>query len=97
MTPELVERAHRECRHRTDFKADVRVVYLSDIDRYLAEISIKCAECGHSFQFLNLPLGLNYEGAALSVDGQEARLAIAPVGRVLTPLEGLSGFGVKPS
>ena len=70
---------------------------MEDTGRYMVDLSIRCMECGTPFQFLGLPLGLNFDGATMSLDGQEAHLAIAPVGRVMRPLEGLTGFGVKPS
>jgi hypothetical protein len=38
------------------------------------------------FRFIGLPVGLDLEGASVSIDGTEARLAIAPRGEVLTPL-----------
>lgn len=79
------------------FNALVRVNRLEDTGQFMAEIRIECIECRLPFQFLGLPLGLNLAGAAMDVDGQEARLAIAPVGRVLHPLEGLSGFRIKAS
>lgn len=85
------------CAHRTSHTAEVGVAYLEDTGRFSADVRIKCAECGLPFQFIGLPLGLNLNGAAMSVDGQEARIAIAPVGRVMHPLEGLSGFRVKVS
>lgn len=83
--------------HHENFKALTKVIRLQDSGRFMAELRINCTECGLPFQFLGLPLGLNFAGATMAVDGQEARLAIAPVGRVLHPLEGLSGFGIKAS
>lgn len=87
----------KSCAHKTSHSAEVSVNYLEDSGRFMADIRVSCAECGLPFQFLGLPLGLNLGGAAMSVDGREARIAISPVGRVLHPLEGLSGFGVKAS
>lgn len=84
------------CHHKY-FKAVVKVNCLEDSGRFLAEVRINCTACGLPFQFLGLPLGLDLAGVTMDVDGQEARLAIAPVGRVLHPLEGLSGFGIKAS
>jgi hypothetical protein len=83
-----------DCKHM-NFKANVSVNRLEDTGRFMAEVKINCAECGLPFQFLGLPLGLNLNGASMSVDGQEARLGIAPVGRVLHPLAGVSGFSVR--
>jgi len=91
-----VNECQQKCHHK-NFEALVKVNRLEDSGRFMAEVRIKCTQCGVPFQFLGLPLGLNLAGATMDVDGQEARLAIAPVGRVLHPLEGLSGFGVKAS
>ena len=85
------------CKHAANHTAEVRIAVLQDTGRFMAEVRIRCAECGVAFQFLGLPLGLNLDGATMSVDGEEARLAVAPVGRVMRPLEGLSGLGVKAS
>lgn len=85
------------CAHTKSHRSFVRVDYMEDTGRFMASIKIRCEECGLGFQFLGLPLGLNIEGAAMRMDGEEAHIAIAPVGRVMRPLEGLSGFGVKPS
>jgi hypothetical protein len=79
------------------FKARVDVQCFEDTGGFMADVRIECAQCGRPMQFLGLPLGVNLAGATMSADGQEARLAIAPVGRVLHPLEGVRGFGVKLS
>lgn len=79
-----------------EFRASVTVARLEDSDRFNAGVRIECAQCHRPFQFLGLPLGLNLNGAAMSVDGQEARLAIAPVGTVPQPLDGaIAGFRVR--
>ncbi|HKB35360.1 MAG TPA: hypothetical protein VKD72_02835 [Gemmataceae bacterium] len=41
-------------------------------------MTIRCEQCGTPFRFIGLPAGLGLNGAAVSVDGTEARLAIAP-------------------
>lgn len=51
-----------------------------------------CVDCGVPFSFEGLPLGLNVEGAAMSPDGCEARLAISPgVGGAFGPKESDDG------
>ena len=90
----------KHCKHE-DFKANVAVGRLSDGDNgpitsYIAEIRIECAQCHLPFQFINLPLGMNLRGATMSVDGQEARLSIAPVGSIPQPLDGVLSFGIRP-
>ena len=44
----------------------------------IAEVMICCAVCGVPFHFCGLPHGLDMSGAAVSIDGTEARLSIAP-------------------
>jgi hypothetical protein len=57
------------------------VVRLEDVghsDLYHADIRIECRGCHTPFHFKGLPLGLNLQGATVSFDGLEARLAIGP-------------------
>lgn len=82
------------CEH-LNFEARVAVNRLEDIGRFAADVTIRCRECNLPFQFIGLPCGLNLEGAAVSVDGTEARLAIAPLGQAQTILSGLKGFRLK--
>lgn len=84
------------CKHM-NFDACVSVARLEDSGQFLAHVKVECLECKLPFQFLGLPLGLELQGAAMSVDGQEARLAIAPVGSVPQPLDKalLRGFRVR--
>lgn len=53
--------------------------HLNDTGRWLAEIKISCAECGVPFAFKGLSIGANLDGAAVSADGTEARIAVEPV------------------
>jgi hypothetical protein len=85
-----------DCIH-PDFHATVTVNRIEDSGQFLAELKIHCLQCGLPFQFLGLPLGLDMRGAMMSIDGREARLAIAPSDRVFHPLSDVRGFGVKPS
>ncbi len=48
-------------------------------DHYNADVKIKCCDCGMDFRFLGLLPGVNLNGATVSVDQLEARLAIKPV------------------
>ncbi len=89
-----------ECEHMT-FAAEVDVSRLpakegGPIERYCADVRIKCADCGLPFRFIGLPAGLDLNGAATSINAEEARLAIAPKGQVISVMEGgVSGFSVK--
>jgi len=85
-----------DCPHMA-FTASVGVARLEDTGQFQAHVKIECAQCHRPFQFLGLPLGLDLRGAAMSADGQEAHLAIAPVGSVFQPLDEalLRGFRLK--
>lgn len=65
----------QKCKHE-GFKAEVNVALLKDSGRFLAEIHINCAQCGAAFRFLGLPCGLDLDGAAVSPEGTEMRVAI---------------------
>lgn len=84
------------CKHE-GFVCNVEVNRLEDIGRFTADLTIKCDQCGVPFRFIGLPAGLDLNGASVSIDGCEARLAIAPKGEVITPLESTktSGFTVR--
>lgn len=85
-----------KCQHNKNHRAVCVVNHMEDTGRFCVDLRIDCADCGHPFQFLGLPLGLDLSGAAMSVDGQEARLAIAPVGTVPQPMDrALAGFRVR--
>ena len=84
------------CQH-ISFEAKVDVDRLVDTGRFAANIRIWCTECGVPMRFIGLPAGLDMNGAAVSVDATEARLAIAPKGEVIPALEGgiPTGFSVR--
>jgi len=77
------------CEHEK-FEANVDINRLTDIGKFAADIRVRCKDCGTPFQFLGLPAGLDMEGASVSVDGTEARLAIVPYGQARTTLEGIN-------
>jgi hypothetical protein len=79
------------------FEAAVDVIRLQDSGRFAADVRIKCAACGIPMRFIGLPAGVDLNGAAVSVDATEARLAIAPKGEVIPPMEGPVGFSVRRS
>lgn len=82
-----------ECDH-PDFRADVAVHRLSDSGRFNADVRIRCTACGTPFQFRGLRLGIDTDGARVSMDGQEARLAIVPNGKEPPPWNGVTGMNV---
>ena len=74
------------CKHM-NFSASVNVARLEDTGRFMAEVTVKCEDCGEPFQFLGLEPGLDMQGARVSVDGLEANMAIAPNSQVMSPLQ----------
>lgn len=84
------------CQHE-NFDANVRVNRLLDSGRFSADIKIKCRECGEPFRFLGLPTGLDLNGAAVSADGTEARMAIGTKETVANIIDGNCpvGFTVR--
>jgi len=84
------------CEHH-NFAADVTVNRLEDSGRFTADVRIECADCGTPFRFIGLPCGVDLNGAAVSVDGTEGRLAVAPKGEVVTPIDpgAVGGFTVR--
>lgn len=86
------------CEHK-DFEANVAINRLEDTGQFAADVRIRCTECNLPFQFIGLPCGLNAEGAAVSADATEARLAIVPYDEANTilgrmPVKGLKSFRV---
>lgn len=61
------------CKHM-NFDAEVRVARIEDKGRFMAEIRIKCLDCGIPMQFLGLKPGLDFDGATVSLDGLEANI-----------------------
>lgn len=85
-----------KCEH-LDFSADVQVARIENVGRFMADVRIKCTHCGEPFRFLGLPAGIDLEGAAVSVDGYEARLAIGTKETVANILESdsITSFTVR--
>lgn len=75
------------CKHNKKHSAHVEVHYLKDSGRFQINVRVEC-KCGRPFQFLDLPIGLNLDGGAfINADGQELRVAAAPVGSVPQPID----------
>ncbi len=65
-------------------------------NRFMVDFRVECSDCKLPFRFIGLPAGLDLNGAAVSADAQEARLAIAPKGTVVSVLEGAPmGFTIR--
>lgn len=83
------------CEHRS-FECDVIVNRIEDVGRFMADVRVKCVECGVPFRFIGLPAGLDYNSPCVSVDGTEGRFPIHPKGETLSELEGTPhGFTVR--
>jgi hypothetical protein len=74
------------CKHH-NFKANVAVNRLEDSGGFMADVRITCTECDLPFEFIGLEPGLKMQGAAVSIDGQELRIAISPMGSRPNPLQ----------
>lgn len=74
------------CEHK-NFEAKVAVARLEDTGQFMAEITVRCTECDVPFQFLGLEAGIDTQGAKVSLDGLEARIAIVPEGARPNPLQ----------
>lgn len=79
------------CEHH-NFAATVGVARLAKneggpITGYMADITVKCADCGRPFQFLGLEPGIDTGGARVSIDGLEAHIALCPQGQELSALD----------
>lgn len=82
------------CGHH-NFHSEVGIARMEDIGRFQADVRIRCADCDCPFRFIGLPLGLDINGAAVSVDGCEARLAIHPVGVPVPDLKEETAAGFR--
>jgi hypothetical protein len=83
-----------KCEHK-NFSAAVAVNRLEDTGRFVADIAIRCLDCGIPFQFMGLEPGLRLDGASVSLDGLEAKIGIHPQGLRPTPLQILQGINIK--
>ena len=86
------------CQH-LNFEAFVNVNRLFASGRFSADVRINCAECGEPFRFLGFPCGVDLNGAAVSADGTEARLAIGTAETVAKIIDGNCpvGFTIRKS
>jgi hypothetical protein len=89
------------CAHE-NFEAAVSVGRMTDGEEgdvvyFEATVKIWCKICHRPMQFVGLPIEEDSQGASISNDGQEAKLAIFPVGDIPQPLDDLllRGFRVK--
>ena len=86
------------CLHE-EFRAEVDVHRLTSNEHgpvigYMADVRIQCAQCGLPFEFQGIEPGINPRGATVSLDSQEANLAIAPHGTEPTAFD-MIGFSIR--
>ena len=82
-----------------NFHANVGVGRLTNgeggpVTGYVAEIRIKCQDCGLPFQFLGLEPGYDNQGARVSIDGLEANIGLVPQGHQPNPLQRMA-YNIK--
>jgi hypothetical protein len=75
-----------------NFHSHVVINRIEDTGRFMADVTIKCLDCGEPFQFIGLQPGLNMNGATVSIDGLEARMAILPNSQAMSPLERMTAI-----
>lgn len=82
------------CKHM-NFEASVQVDRIEDKGRFMAEVRIKCTDCGTPMQFMGLKPGFDPNGATVSLDGLEANIGIYPQGQQPNPLQKLMGYSIS--
>lgn len=82
------------CKHM-NFEASVEVARIEDKGRFMAEVRIKCTDCGTPMQFMGLKPGFDLNGATVSLDGLEANIGIHPQGQQPNPLQKLMGYSIS--
>ncbi len=82
------------CRH-PNFTASVVVNRVLDVQRFVADIQIRCTACKELFKFIGLGCGLSYDEPQVSLDGTELRAPIAPAGDIGLGIKGPLGYRVK--
>ena len=94
----------KELRPRTGIYESLRVAMLvhevksenlrTTMDNSWPMLRLAWRQCGLEFEFLGLEPGLDLQGAKVSIDGLQARLAIIPKGHQPNPLQRMA-FGVR--
>lgn len=65
------------CPH-AQFTAAVNVARITDIGRFVADVRIRCEDCGLPFSFVGAPAGFDYNHPTVNVDATEINLPIRP-------------------
>lgn len=80
------------CEHR-NYRAQVNVTNLEDTGARLAEITIKCDNCGLPFEFVGLPVGCEFYRPTTDLSAQILTAPIVPEGA--KQVDGLIGYSLK--
>lgn len=65
------------CSH-ADFEANVGVHRLQDTGTFVAEVSVRCAQCKLPFSFTGLPLAISTSRACINIDATVVTMPIEP-------------------
>lgn len=78
----------KRCAHQGEFHVKTKVTSLTNVQRFILEIAVRCADCKQEFQFMGLNRGkIALDGACVSPNGGIARLSIVPAFEALPPLD----------
>ena len=68
---------HEDCTHAS-FAANVVVTRIADAGKFVADVTVSCAECGVKMRFVGLPAGSDFDRPTVNVTGEELRAPIEP-------------------
>ena len=83
------------CDHKVNHEGSCKVVYITDTGQFILEVRLECADCGHPFEFIGLPLGVNLSQPTMSIGGDEARLPVKPKGHTQKVTHKHQGFSIE--
>ena len=61
-----------QCTHES-FRVDAKIARVLDVGKFVAEIQIRCQDCGEPFRFVGVPAGLSYAQPSCSI-GKNSRV-----------------------
>lgn len=79
-----------DCLHQ-EFQLKPKFTWLTNVQRYILELAVRCGDCGQRFAFQGLnvqPVNLN--GASMTADGSIGKFSMAPLNQVLAPLDDMA-------
>lgn len=88
------------CEHQ-NFHADVAVNRVVQVEggpprEFVADIRVKCVDCGLPFRWVGVPMGASYDQPMMSVDRHELRAPLEPdTVEAIAKLEGVRGFTIQ--